>query len=287
MVNRLPVAKYTECRWKLACSGILAVAGLLMLLQPLCGDEKPTAPLKLLMVTGGSSHDYDNQKIILSEGIAARANVVWTIAHEGGKDRNQKLPVFQKANWAAGYDAIVHNQCFGGVVDVPFIEGIARAHAEGTPAVIIHCSTHSYRNAKTDAWRKVVGVSSFSHEKHRPLTVRNLAAAHPVMQGFPKAWKTPAGELYKIEKLWPNCQPLATAFGVDTQKDHVCVWTNHHGKGRVFGTTIGHHNTTMREKIYLDLVTRGLLWACAKLRDDGTPQAGYGVKREGGQGRGN
>ena len=43
----------------------------------------------------------------------------------------------------------------------------------------------------------------------------------------------------------------------------------------------------MREKIYLDLVTRGLLWACGKLRDDGTPQAGYGVKREGGQGRGN
>ena len=180
-------------------------------------------------------------------------------------------------NWTEGYDAIVHNQCFGGVVDVPFIEGIARAHAAGTPAVIIHCSTHSYRNAKTDAWRKVVGVSSFSHEKHRLLTVRNLATAHPVMQGFPKAWKTPNGELYKIEKLWPNCQPLATAFGVDTQQDHVCVWTNRHGKGRVFGTTIGHHNTTMREKIYLDLVTRGLLWACEKLRDDGKPKAGYGA----------
>jgi len=27
---------------------------------------------------------------------------------------------------------------------------------------------------------------------------------------------------------------------------------------------------------YLDLVTRGLLWACGKLGEDGKPLAGYG-----------
>ena len=259
--------------WILSCGVVLLGAWS----QTGSGEEKKTPPLKVLIVTGGSSHDYDNQKIILSEGIAARANVTWTIAHQGGKDRNQKIALFGKPDWAQGFDVVVHNQCFGGVTEVPFVEGIARAHYQGTPAVIIHCSTHSYRNAKTDAWRKVVGVSSFSHEKHRPLAVKNLAATHPVMHGFPKTWKTPNGELYKIDKLWPNCKPLATAFGVDTQKDHVCIWTNLHGKGRVFGTTIGHHNSTMREKIYLDLVTRGLLWACGKLDEEGKPKPGYGV----------
>lgn len=233
-------------------------------------------PLRALMVTGGSSHDYEAQKMILSEGISARANVTWTIAHQGGKNRNRMIDLLKSPDWADGYDVVLHNQCFGGVTDVAFVEQFTQVHHAGMPAVVIHCSVHSYRNAKTDAWRKVVGVSSFSHERHRPLEMKNLAVQHPVMKGFPKVWKTPNGELYKIDKLWPNCQPLASAWGADTRKDHVCVWTNSHGRGRVFGTTIGHHNETMREKTYLDLVTRGLLWACGKLEDNGIPKPGYG-----------
>jgi type 1 glutamine amidotransferase len=58
------------------------------------------------------------------------------------------------------------------------------------------------------------------------------------------------------------------------------VWVNEYGekKSRVFGTTIGHHNETMLEDTYLDLVTRGLLWASGKLDDDGKPVAGYEAK---------
>ncbi len=123
--------------------------------------------------------------------------------------------------------------------------------------------------------------NSYSHEKHRPLAVKSVAADHPVMQGFRGVWKTPNGELYKIAKLWPDCQPLATAYGEDTKKDHVCVWTNTYGRGRTFGTTIGHHNETMSEEAYLDLVARGLLWACDKLGEDGKPKPGYeGAGRE-------
>ena len=238
--------------------------------------EKKVEPLKLLMITGGGHHDYDNQKLILSEGIAARANVKWTITHRGGTDRNQIFELLMSPNWADGYDVVVHNQCFGEVVDVPFVESIARVHAEGKPAVMIHCTLHSYRNAKTDAWREVVGVSSFSHEQHRPLAVKNLAPDHPVMRGFPRIWNTPNGELYKIDKLWPGVTSLGNAFGQDSQKDHLCIWTNTHEKMRVFGTTIGHHNETMRHETYLDLVTRGLLWACGKLDQKGKPKPGYG-----------
>jgi type 1 glutamine amidotransferase len=260
----------------------ILAASLVILTALLCGsyaDAADPKPIRALLVTGGSSHDYDNQKLILTEGIAVRTNIKWTIAHQGGKDRNQKIPLFLKKGWADGYDVVVHNQCFGGVVDVPYVESIASVHQAGVPAVMIHCTPHSYRNAKTDEWRKVVGVSSFSHEKHRPLAVRNQAAKHPIMLAFPKEWKTPNGELYKIDKLWPGVTPLASAFGVDTQKDHVCIWTNTHEKMRVFGTTIGHHNETMRTEVYLDLVTRGLLWACKKLDEKGQPLEGYGASR--------
>jgi type 1 glutamine amidotransferase len=51
---------------------------------------------------------------------------------------------------------------------------------------------------------------------------------------------------------------------------------NTYGKARVFGTTLGHSNDTMQTDVYLDLVTRGLLWATGHLNEDGTPAKGYG-----------
>ena len=43
----------------------------------------------------------------------------------------------------------------------------------------------------------------------------------------------------------------------------VVIWTHLYGdkKTRVFSTTIGHNNETVSDPRYLDLVTRGLLWA--------------------------
>ena len=95
------------------------------------------------------------------------------------------------------------------------------------------------------------------------------------MRGFPDGWIDPTDELYKNEKLWPTLVPLAQAYGVETKKDHVVIWTNTYGKGRVFGTTLGHSNATMQDPIYLDLVARGLLWTCDKLDENGKPKSGY------------
>ena len=53
--------------------------------------------------------------------------------------------------------------------------------------------------------------------------------------------------------------------------DHLCVWVNEYGKARVFTTTLGHHNVTMQDPIYLDMVTRGILWVTGKLEADGSP----------------
>jgi len=173
-------------------------------------------PLKVLMVCGGCCHDYANQKMILAEGISARANTEFTIVHEESRvkdDRTHQVSIYKNADWAKGYDVVIHNECFGAVTDVPFVEGIARPHFEGVPAVMLHCSTHSYRAAKTDEWRKCLGQTSMSHEKNRDFKVRNVAEDHPVMKGFPKEWNDPKDELYKSEKLWENFKPLATAYG--------------------------------------------------------------------------
>jgi type 1 glutamine amidotransferase len=244
-----------------------------------CLAENP-APIKALMVCGGCCHDYTAQKKILSEGISARANVTWTIVQEGipspGDDgRKTRVSIYEKPNWWAGCDVIVHNECFGYVDDNAFVEGIAAAHKAGVPGLMLHCSSHSYRMATTDEWRMAVGITSRSHEKNRDLTVKTIAPEHPVMKGFPAVWLDKADELYKNEKIWPTATPLAKAYGEDTKQDHVCIWVNQYGKGRIFSTTLGHSNQTMSSEEYLGLVTRGLLWACDKLNDDGTPKAGF------------
>lgn len=247
-------------------------------------DPLAPAPLKVLMITGGCCHDYENQKMILAEGLSARANVEFTVIHEEGpegkKDKTHKVSIYEKEGWAKGYDVVLHNECFGAVTDVAFVERIAKAHHDGVPAVMLHCSTHSYRAAQTDEWRKCIGQTSMSHEKNRDLLVKNVKPEHPVMKGFPLEWLDAKDELYKNEKLWENFVPLAKAYGEDTKQDHYLVWVNTYGKGRVFGTTMGHNNETMSHEVFLDLVARGLLWACDKLTEEGKPAAGYESKQK-------
>lgn len=241
---------------------------------------EPAAPPKLkgLLITGGCCHDYERQKLILTEGLSQRVSIGWDVVHEGDpNDRTYEISIYNRPNWSQGYDVVVHNECFGSVENVKFVEQIVRGHTDsGIPAVVVHCSMHTYRAAITDEWRKLLGVTSRRHEKGgRELKVRPIAAGNPILSSFPESWTTPGDELYVIENVWPNCTPLAAAYGEDTRQDHVVMWTNTYGKARVFGTTLGHNNLTMSADVWLDAVGKGLLWTLGKLKDDGTPVAGY------------
>ena len=274
------IAPLTNARMKRILRIALTLLAFAGLFRTTATAGAKQAPIRALMICGGCCHDYANQKKILSEGISARANIEWTIVQEDAPDkkdeRNHKVSIYLKPDWWKGYDVIVHNECFGMVDDNAFIEGITAAHKAGVPGVFLHCSSHSYRAGTTDEWRKAVGITSRSHEKNRDLHVKTIKADHPVMKGFPTEWLDPKDELYKNEFVWPNCVPLAKAYGEDTKQDHNVIWVNTYEDARVFTTTLGHANTTMSAPEYLDLVTRGLLWTCGKLTDDGKPADGFG-----------
>jgi type 1 glutamine amidotransferase len=234
-------------------------------------------PLRALLITGGCCHDYPAQQKILTEGISARANVSWTTVHEGDGDAKTKFSIYEKPDWTKGFDVIVHNECSGQVTNADWVERIAFAHSNGVPAVVIHCSIHSYRYSSTDEWRKLLGVSSYRHQPGRPFEVVTVKPDHPVMKGFPARWQDGVDELYEIKKVWPDCTPLAESLTPNQETDrHPSIWVNTYGKARVFGTTLGHGNATMERPEYLDLVARGLLWSCDKLDTDGKPKTGYG-----------
>jgi uncharacterized protein (TIGR03067 family) len=232
-------------------------------------------PIRALMISGGCCHDYEGQDKILSEGISKRARVEWTIVRDAGQTGTQhKISAYQKEDWAAGYDIVVHNECFSDEKELEWLERIVKPHRDGVPAVVIHCAMHCYR-APTNDWFRFVGVTSHGHGSHFAYPMTNVKPEHPIMKGFPAVWQTPKEELYNITSIEKSAIPLATGYSPETKKGEANVWVNTFGKGRVFGTTVGHYNHTMEQKVFLDLVTRGLLWAAGKLGDDGEPLSGY------------
>src|SRR5687768_1558130 len=81
-------------------------------------------PLRALLVVGGCCHDYDFQKRIIADGIAARAHVEFTVVHQGGTATNSKIELYQTAGWADGYDVIIHDECFADVKEQSWMDGI-------------------------------------------------------------------------------------------------------------------------------------------------------------------
>lgn len=240
--------------------------------------------LRALYITGGCCHDYTKQQDILPQGISARTGVDWTVVDEGGRGTKRlkiEESIYNKADWAKGYDIIVHNECFASDVDPAFIEKVLAPHRAGVPGVVIHCTMHTFRDFKEDNFREFLGVKTTGHGPQHPLDVKVVKAEHPVMKGFPSDWKTGNEELYAIKQVFPNTITLATAADkkkdpagnwIATDKEHTLIWVNTYGKGRVFGTTLAHNNKTMNEPVFLDLVTRGILWACDKLDENGLPK---------------
>lgn len=242
-------------------------------------------PLKVLLVTGGCCHDYKKQKDILKEGLEARAHVSVEHLHSDSDRTDVRFEKYTQPDWAAGYDVVIHDECISDIPDKSYIDAILRAHRGGVPAVNLHCAMHSYRlipredqpavKPGTDEamWFEFVGLQSNRHGPQLPIKLTILPTGHPITEGL-KDWTTIREELYNNIQIFDGSTPLIRgtqqAGDKPGENDVVVAWTHLYGdaKTRVFSTTLGHNTQTVADDRYLQLVTRGLLWACDKLNDD-------------------
>jgi type 1 glutamine amidotransferase len=235
-------------------------------------------PLKALLVIGGCCHDYEAQKEILAKGISARAHIEVTVAYDPDTTTKHLNPVYEKPDWAAGYDVVIHDECSSGVTDKAVIDRILAPHRAGLPGVLLHCGMHSYRSEGypgVTPWFEFTGLQSTGHGPQAPIDISFTKSAHPIVKGLSN-WATIKEELYNNSagKLLDSATPLARGRqttrknGEQTSSDYVVAWTNDYRGTKVFATTLGHNNETVADARYLDLVTRGLLWACDKLQPD-------------------
>jgi type 1 glutamine amidotransferase len=246
-------------------------------------DKPATKPIRALLVIGGCCHDYAKQKDILAKGVAARANVQVTIAYDPDTGTKHLNPVYTRTDWAKDYEVIVHDECSADVKNLDAINTILKPHRDGLPAVVLHCGMHCYRSkgwpGKVTPWFELTGLQTTGHGAQEPIDVTYTDKESPITKGLDN-WKTINEELYNNSagKVLSTASPLAR--GKQGKSKAVVVWTNTYNKNtRVFCTTLGHNNETVADDRYLDLVTRGLLWATGHLTDDGKPTAGYEPKK--------
>lgn len=256
-------------------------------------EEKKTAePLRVLLVLGGCCHDYELQKQILKVGIESRIEAVVEIEYNPDKSTGATFPIYDKADWAEGYDVVIHDECTASVTDPAYVERILAAHRGGVPAVNLHCAMHSYRWGEfkepvkpgddNAGWFEMLGLQSSGHGPQSPIEIAYTDTEHPITKGL-EGWTTINEELYNNLQIFGTAKPLATGRQIQmprqkkgepadpdakgTEVEAVVAWTNEYGPKmtRVFSTTIGHNNETVADERYLELVTRGLLWATGRL----------------------
>ena len=276
------------------------VIGLLSFLVPFNISQAADAkPLRALLITGGCCHDYAKQKDILKKGIEERANVVVDQIHveipEGTSATKPPLPIYGNPDYAKGYDLVIHDECAADISDPAVIKGVLAPHRAGIPGVNLHCAMHSYRignpgeaatsGSQRSMWFDYLGLQSSSHGPQLPIAIHATEKGHSITKGL-SAWTTIKEELYNNIQVYQSATPLAhgkqivrTKDGSTKEMESVVAWVNDYNGTRVFSTTIGHNNATVEDARYLDLVTRGVLWACGKLDGQGDIKSGYGPKK--------
>ena len=276
-------------------TSLLAVAlALILVPRPASAADEPK-PLKVLLVAGGCCHDYAKQKDILKKGIEARANSVVDIIYIADGSTHPALPIYGHPDYAKGYDLVIHDECAADINDPAVVEGVLKPHRDGIPGVNLHCGMHCYRignpnepvtaGAERAMWFDYLGLQSSGHGPQEPITITFPEKTQALTHGLSE-WTTINEELYNNIQIFPTATPVARGKqitrnkdGTPKEDDYVVAWANDYQGTRVFSTTIGHNNATVEDARYLNLVTRGLLWACGKLDGQGNIKPGYGPKQ--------
>ena len=245
-------------------------------------DSAKSAPIKVLLITGGGWHDYKKQAVILKDTIESKLNatvdVKWTSTEEHPvQPKDTKMPQIFKEDFSKGYDVVFHNHCHVGFVDDAAIDKVIDNHTKNKVGVVMtHGSFHTFRKSPTESWDRLCGCNSFRHVHKSGIDVKIMDKNHPVAKALGiDGWKTKEGELYttKLNEGTTNIAEGTTLTG-NTKTDS-CIFSHTLDGSNVMGITLGHHNSTMKQAEYKELIANSVLWAAKKLDSAGVPTAGY------------
>ena len=109
---------------------------------------------------------------------------------------------------------------------------------------------------------------------------------HPITKPM-KSWITTKEELYNNAEVF-DAHALAIGNqtykkgGKDVTDSAIVAWVNTKHGAPSFSTSLGHYNEVVQSEEYLNLITRGALWACGKIDNPAymTPYTGSNTVTE-------
>ena len=214
---------------------------------PTTADAAKT--LRALLIAGGCCHDYATQTKILSEGIQQRINMRVDVTWTRDQGHDPHMPLFEDADWAKGYDLIIHDECAALKKDSKVMENILNAH-KTVPAVHLHCAVHSFR-ASDNQWHEHIGLSSDRHGPHLPFAVEILEPKHAITKNL-ESWVTGPEELYNNKEIY-GAIPLAMGTqkykknGKEIVDKAIVAWINKSHGAPSFTTSMGHFNHNVED----------------------------------------
>ncbi len=231
----------------------------------------------------GRWHKYTPQ-LAMFRDVAKKAG--WELTVMTGEHEPQ-IKKLHTPDYGKDFDAIVYNFCFAKSRDLDAAANLMKQTREhGVPALLIHCSMHSwwptYKSGRSDVlgpeyrgkakadpglveswrekqgkkpfpiWGDFTGVASTAHGPRKPIKMTKVAS-HPAVKRFPKEFTTGSTELYnnvyKVEGVVPLIE------GTQGNAKAVVLWSCPQGKSQVMGLTVGHGVDDWKSEPYKNLLT--------------------------------
>ncbi len=222
--------------------------------------SQPTAPAdawepdkkKLLLIGGGSSHDFQRW---FNEADTA-------ILRKAGFSTRYVDSVEQATALITEADAVVYSTNQGPFGGLGFQLALRRAADAGTGLVILHAGIW-YNFGDNQTYNRVfVGGGSRGHDSIQEFKVQITDKEHPVTAGLGDGFSVVDELYYSI--LDPNGSPtkvLATATSPQSGKTFPSIWTVAHPKARIVCIAPGHDERAHDLPAFQTLLTNAAAWA--------------------------
>jgi putative membrane-bound dehydrogenase-like protein len=206
-------------------------------------------PSKILIVGGGSSHDFEKW-FNKADSALLKAAYTSNVAQIGGA--LPQIEVLYLSNNQPIPDAATRK----GIVD--FLDS-------GKGLILGHAANWYNWKDWPEYNRDIVGGGSRGHEKYQEFEVTINDESSPITAGVPRTFRV-KDELYGYVKdpKGAEIKVLATGKSLETGKEWPVVFTVAHPRARIVGITLGHDGAAHDGEAYQKLLRNAAAWAAKK-----------------------
>lgn len=209
-------------------------------------------PLDVLIVGGGSSHDFERWFKAADLATLEAAKIGSARYTESTADLAAQLAQLKVL-------CLTNNQPLAGDA---LRAALGKFFADGGGIVLVHPAIWFNWSDWPEYNARWVGGGARSHEKYAEFEVRVIDAASPLSKDVPATFRV-KDELYEthLDSTEAKTHVIAVGRSLSTGKEYPVLWTVERAKGRTVCLTLGHDGDAHDGAPYRAMYTNAIRWA--------------------------